>query len=276
MKTILLLAIALLTVSAFAQTKSVSVLENGDFDTDASGWSLNINNTNAAAASLSQTSIDGRSVLEISITNAGLNGGEIKLFSSNVTLQAGDNTLANEQFSTLFSFDAKFVPDAGATVPFSTRLWQKSVATQKASTVELGDNNSGWVSYSKPYNVAFINDGTANSRTFFIEVNLGNKGTGKIYLDNVKYEVTNIVDNATAIGDIKGMDIKVWSNNRAINISNQAGQAGMATVYDLGGRQVKQVQISAEMNTINIPHGGLYIVKSEIGNEVYTNKVVVK
>lgn len=275
MKKILLFALALMTASSFAQTKNVSVLENGDFDTNTNGWSLPINDANSAAATLNQASIDGRSAMEITITNAGTSGGEIKLISTSVKLPDSDNTLANEKFSTKLTFDAKFIPDQGVTVPFNTRLWQKSGLGQSATSLDLGDDNNGWVTFSKEVNLGFTNDGTTESRSFFIEMNLGNKGTGKLYFDNVMYEVTNIVDNATTIESVES-DIKVWSVNRAINISNKAGVTGRATVYDLGGRQVKQIQISEQLNTFELPHGGLYIVKSEVGSQTFTSKVIIK
>lgn len=91
-------------------------------------------------------------------------------------------------------------------------------------------------------------------------------------IDNV-----SVKENQSTNIDIeKDEKIKVWANKRAINISNNAGQDGMATIYDICGRQIKQVQISAEHNTIELPQVGLYIVKSQIGNNVFTNKVLVK
>lgn len=100
--------------------------------------------------------------------------------------------------------------------------------------------------------------------------------TGTFYIDNLAASVDGAVAIPTSIGQLKESDIKIWSANRTINIVNMLGQPGLATVYDLSGRQIKQVQLSANENTIEIPKSGLYIVKSTIEGNVLTQKVVVK
>ncbi|MBK3519942.1 T9SS type A sorting domain-containing protein [Carboxylicivirga marina] len=293
-----------LLVLALSVNAQIAYVGNPSFEeldvttnTGAKGWTLVLSNGAQATASVVTTDAsDGTNAIEVIITNKGTSYGEDPLvpkFNDNVKLVSEDfdfstaNEVPAAGINASGEFNVRGTCDVKHTFSSAISIsWRQVVSingTEQPKSNNKAIASGSWLPMATDKNGApslmkksFTYASTG--MTIRAEIQMG-ENVGTIYFDNVKSEVTDgqaKVSTSIEQDDIKDLDIKVWSNNRAINISNQAGQAGMATVYDLGGRQVKQVQISAEMNTINIPHGGLYIVKSEIGNEVYTNKVVVK
>ncbi|WP_289053740.1 T9SS type A sorting domain-containing protein [Carboxylicivirga marina] len=231
--------------------------------------------------------IEGEYVLKVVVNDSGLSGGQSL---SNIILRND-----NYKFSDYYN-----IPAGEATTRFSWNVLKTSTTdqTENDHAVKIfalspdidaetevsksqGEKLVGedWNYFDTPngkvYNENGANEFDQNNVTMRYEIHIGYVG-GTYYVDNLTSSIDNATSIPTSIGNIKNNDIKIWSSNRAVKIMNKAGKTGLAAVYDLSGRQLKQVQLSTDENTIEMQQGGLYIVKSTIDGHVLTQKVVLK
>lgn len=256
--------------------------EDATTSTGAANWEIALKNGALATARV-VTSADvagipeGTKALEIVVTNTGTgNHVDVRLvntaysFTNYYTVPTGDigvnisydvhATATHEtQFRTIYSKNGGDINVGSQT---------KSVSQTKANAA------TGWEAFNLAKTISAVD--IDNTNLHFRQEFAFAYQTGTYYIDNFDSSVDGAVSIPTSIGDVKNNDVKIWSTNRAINIMNKAGQAGLATVYDLSGRQIKQVELSTNENSIEMPQGGLYIVRSTIEGNVFTQKVVVK
>lgn len=278
------------TMNGWVTNPSFETIDNST-STGAADWELVLSNGAKATATVvtaadAGTIPDGTYAIKVVVTNIGTgNHTDVKLvntvndFSDYYTVPDNGNGL----FECKFSWEQHAVISTENQVQLRIVFNEdgKDIGTNSASLSQTKKNTvAGWEAFnatktnnnSSPDKIKIIDP---NNLTFRQDIAFAYQ-TGTYYIDNITSEVVGAVEVPTAIGDVKNDDLKIWSTNRAVKVMNKAGKTGLATVYDLSGRQITQVQLSANENTIEMPQGGLYIVKSTIDGNVFTQKVVVK
>lgn len=258
----------LITIVANAQQNAISNpdFEDGTYD----GWTLDVGSDGEATFEVVDDPLSSGKgkVLKVTVTKKTTSTTKtemVKIVSGPVEytelIAAGDITFD-------YALDYYKENDDAS----KNNLWVLCMADGLSGNTQLAGKAGGgtWTTQSNAAKGLVRDPSNTANPVIHIEVALTD---GIYYFDNFKLGLVGV---ATAINETKESNIKVWASDRAITISNKAGQSGVTTVYDLSGRQIKQLQLAANENTIAMPHGGVYILKSTVDGSSLTHKVVVK
>ncbi|TLX71791.1 T9SS type A sorting domain-containing protein [Labilibacter sediminis] len=265
-KTYTLLLMLFFITATYAQQNTI---KNPDFeDGTTTDWTLDLGVNGAATMEVVDDPLTSSNskVLKLTVTTPSENTSKPQMVR--IVSNSMEYTDAIEDGDLYFDYSFDYYsPDFDGT---TNLIWGLCFAEGIGNTQNAGKPGVEWKTQAVAAK-ALVRD-PANTANPIIHIEVPVKKAGTYYFDNFRMKLVGI---ATAVGDNKESYIKVWSSNQAIIISNQTDKVATATIYDISGRQIKQAQLAVNNNVIEMTESGLYIIKSEIGGDIFTNKVVI-
>ena len=208
-------------------------------------------------------------------------GGQVNIAPSYLTAWSASYNFANR-----FDAEALIGPDLGEGEYWSGGTSSFELAWLGTYAQGTGPYNTGpWVDGApdKYLGIRFTLDEGTSYHYGWVRLDV----TSDIIQVTVKdYAYEQTADVAIAAGDMgnvsvrdglrNDLDVKVFSFNRSIIVSDLDVDRAQADVFNVAGQLVRSIQVEKGRTEIPMENNGLYIVRIDTGKDLVSSKVIVQ